>query len=368
MSEASAAVPPELTVVVPCYNECPNVPVLAGRLRAALTGIRWEAVFVDDNSPDGTADAVRALAVRDPRIRCIRRVGRRGLASAVTEGVLSSSATYVAVIDGDLQHDETRLPVMLQRLRQNDADMVVASRYVDGGDSSGLANSYRQSLSSLGTRFAQAVLPVTVSDPMSGFFMLRREIYDRTATHLSNQGFKILVDLILSAPKGLRVVDIPARFGARVAGESKLDGMVMLQFLALLLQKLSGGWIPLYFVGFCLVGGFGVLVQLGVSLVGRHAGLDFSQAQTIGTFVAMVGNFELNNSLTYSDRRLKGVRMWQGLGLFILVCSLGAVANIGIARALYAQNEGWSVAGIVGAAVGVVWNYAVSATLVWRSR
>jgi len=358
----------ELTVVVPCYNERPNVPVLVERLRAALSGIAWEAVFVDDNSPDGTADVVRGIATHDARIRCIRRVGRRGLASAVTEGALSSSARFVAVIDGDLQHDETRLPAMLALLRRGDTDLVVASRYVDGGDSSGLASSYRQGLSNLGTLVSRAVLPVPLTDPMSGFFMLRREVYDQAAPRLANQGFKILVDLVLSVPGKIRVAEVPARFGARLAGESKLDNMVLLEFLGLLLQKLTGGLIPLNFVGFCLVGAFGVLVQYVVLLVGRRAGLDFSQAQTVGTIIAMATNFQLNNSLTYRYRRLRGAKLFQGWIIFMLVCGLGAVANIGIARALYAENSGWNAAGVVGAAVGAVWNYAVSATLVWRSR
>jgi dolichol-phosphate mannosyltransferase len=203
---------------------------------------------------------------------------------------------------------------------------------------------------------------------MSGFFMLRREIYDQAAPHLTNQGFKILVDLILSAPKGLRVVEIPAKFSARAAGESKLDGMVMVQFLGLLLQKLSRGLVPLYFVGFCLVGAFGVLVQLAVSFACSRAGLDFAASEVAGTLVAMVANFQLNNTLTYRDRQLRGAALWRGLILFVLVCGLGAFANIGIGRALYADHSGWSLATIAGAAVGAVWNYAVSATLVWRRK
>lgn len=359
----------ELTVVVPCYNERANAPVMVERLRAALRGIAWEAVFVDDNSPDGTADVVRGIAAADTRIRCIRRVGRRGLASAVTEGVMSSSAPFVAVIDGDLQHDETRLPVMLAQLRTGAADLVVASRYLDGGDSGGLANAYRQGLSSLGTSFAQAVLPVKLSDPMSGFFMVRRAVYDLAAPRLSNQGFKILVDLVMSAPKGLRVLDIPAQFNARVAGESKLDAMVMVQFLVLLVEKLTGGLVPVYFIAFCIVGAFGVLVQYAVSRGAAHFfGLEFGHAQTIGTVTAMVANFLLNNSLTYRHRRLKGAAVWRGLVLFMLVCGLGAVANVGIGRALYADHAGWTISAIVGAAVGAVWNYAVSSTLVWRRK
>ena len=356
-----------LTVVVPCYNERANVAPMVAALDAALAGLAWEVVFVDDDSPDGTAAAAREIARHDPRVRCIRRIGRRGLSSAVIEGALSSSADYIAVIDGDLQHDETRLPLMLQALA-NGADMAVGSRHVEGGDSSGLSSPLRVKLSETGIRVAQMVTKTSITDPMSGFFLLPRPLFEQLAARLTGQGFKILLDLILAAPSRLTIAEIPYKFRPRIAGESKLDVLVLAQFAGLLIDKLLGGAVPLRFISFALVGGFGVLVNLLVLQLARSTGLDFATSQTIGTIIAMVANFQLNNQLTYRAQRLKGRRVWRGLVLFLAVCGLGAIANVGIARALYAENGSSLFSGAAGAAIGVVWNYAVSATLVWRVR
>jgi dolichol-phosphate mannosyltransferase len=365
----SARGAPTLTVVVPCYNERPNVAPLIARLDAALYGIAWEVVYVDDDSPDGTAAEVRRIARTDRRVRCIRRIGRRGLASAVIEGALSSSAQYVAVIDGDLQHDETKLPEMLAALRNGQHDVAVGSRHVAGADDAGLANRWRHMLSNGGIRLAQFVLPVRLTDPMSGFFMLPRPLFETLAARLTGQGFKILLDLTLSSPAPLRLVEIPFVFHERVAGESKLDALVLTQFAGLLLDKLFGGLMPLRFISFALVGALGVLVHLTIltSMV-KFAGLRFETAQAIATVVAIVFNFQLNNDITYRDQRLRGSRLWRGLVVFLLVCGVGAVANIGIANTLYETHTQWTIAGAIGAVIGVVWNYAVSATLVWRAR
>jgi len=360
---------PTLSVIIPCYNERPNVAPMIARLDTALAGIGWEAIYVDDDSPDGTAAEVRRIAQTDPRVRCIRRIGRRGLASAVIEGALSSSAAYVAVIDGDLQHDETRLPVMLRALRGGTYDIAVASRHVEGGDSTGLANRWRHALSDGGSTLARMFLPTPLSDPMSGFFMLPRPLFEELARHLTGQGFKILLDLVLSAPAPLRVVEVPAQFRARVEGKSKLDILVLTQFAGLLIDKVVGGLVPLRFISFALVGALGVLVNLVVLAVLRQVtGLAFEVEVAVATVVAMVFNFELNNAVTYRDQRLRGPRLWRGLLLFMLVCGVGAVANIGIAQTLFAQHMRWTIAGGIGAVIGVVWNYAVSATLVWRTR
>jgi dolichol-phosphate mannosyltransferase len=368
---------PELSVVVPCYNERPNVAPMIAKLDAALTGIAWEVIYVDDNSPDGTTQEVRRIARADSRVRCIRRIGRRGLASAVIEGALSSSADYVAVIDGDLQHDETRLPAMLAALRsgnpqgnaQGNPQLVVASRHVEGGDTQGLGNKWRHVLSDGGIKLAQTFLPVRLNDPMSGFFMMPRPLFEELARNLNGQGFKILLDLVLSSPAPLRVLEIPARFRERLAGESKLDALVMMQFAGLLLDKVFGGLLPLRFFSFALVGVLGVIAHLFVLGLLRHfTHLGFELEQTIATGVAMVFNFQLNNAITYRDQRLRGPRLWRGLLLFMVVCGFGAIANVGIAQVLYEQHTAWTIAGAVGAMIGVVWNYAVSATLVWRAR
>ena len=249
---------PTVTVVVPCYNERPNVAPLIARLDAALTGIDWEVVYVDDNSPDGTAAEVRRIAQIDPRVRCIRRIGRRGLSSAVIEGALSSSAQFVAVMDGDLQHDETRLPEMLAALQTGDYDLAVGSRHVAGGDNAGLSGRWRHMLSDGGIRLAQFFLPIRLNDPMSGFFMLPRALFEQLAANLTGQGFKILLDLTLSSPAPLRVAEIPFVFREREAGESKLDALVLAQFAGLLLDKVFGGLLPLRFISFALVGAIGV--------------------------------------------------------------------------------------------------------------
>jgi len=359
----------DLTVVVPCYNERPNVAPLVAALDAALIGIAWEVVFVDDDSPDGTAAEARRLGRLDGRVRCIRRVGRRGLSSAVIEGALASSALFVAVMDGDLQHDETRLPVMLEALRSGQYDLAVASRHVAGGDAAGLASRWRHMLSDTGARLAQRFLPVKLSDPMSGFFMLPRALFEQLAPALTAQGFKILLDLVLSAEAPLRVIEVPAEFRKRLAGESKLDVLVLTQFAGLLVDKALGGLLPLRFVSFAAVGLLGVVVNLLVLIAGRdELGLSFGMAQLAGTLVAMVFNFQLNNQITYRDQRLRGPRLWRGLLLFLVVCGIGAAANVGIARVLYQAHTYWTLAGGIGAVIGVVWNYAVSATLVWRAR
>ena len=361
---------PTLSVVVPCYNERLNVVPLIQKLDAALAGIAWEVIFVDDNSPDGTSGEVRRAAASDPRVRCIRRIGRRGLASAVIEGALSSSARFIAVMDGDLQHDETRLPDMLAALHSGDFDLAVGSRHVEGGDNAGLSSRWRHTLSDGGIRLAQAFLPVRLSDPMSGFFMLGRETFEALAPHLTGQGFKILLDLVMSAPGPLRVQEVPCQFHPRLAGESKLDVLVLVQFAGLLLDKIFDGFLPLRFLSFCFVGLLGVLVHLAVLTLARlTADVDFETAQIAGTIVSMVFNFQLNNQITYRDQRLRGPRLWRGLLLFMVVCGIGAIANVGIARTLYESHANWwTLAGATGAIIGVVWNYAVSATLVWRAR
>ncbi len=360
---------PMLTVVVPCYNERPNVAPLIARLDAALFGIAWEVVYVDDNSPDGTTAEVRRIAQTDPRVRCIRRIGRRGLASAVIEGVLSSSAQYVAVIDGDLQHDETKLPEMLSALQSGEYDLAVGSRHAEGGGNIGLASRWRHVLSDGGIKLAQLFLPVRLSDPMSGFFMLPRPLFESLAANLTGQGFKILLDLALSSPAPLRVMEIPYQFNERIAGESKLDALVLMQFAGLLIDKVFGGLLPLRFISFALVGALGVLVHLLVLAVAlKAAGMQFEAAQALATVFAMAFNFQLNNEVTYRDQRLRGPRLWRGLLVFMLVCGFGAIANIGIAKTLHDTHTSWTIAGAIGAVIGVVWNYAVSATLVWRAR
>jgi len=366
LAPASEAGALELTVVVPTFKERDNVTPLVERLEAALSGIAWEVVFVDDDSPDGTAVRAKEIAVRNPRVRCIRRITRRGLAGACIEGILSSAARFVAVIDADMQHDEKLLPRMLEILSKGEQDMVVGSRYIAGGSANSFS-SRRSTISRLATRLAQRLMGVSLSDPMSGFFMMHRTSFDSLASKLSTQGFKILLDIVITARGTLRIVEEPYVFGARIHGESKLDAQVGLDFLGLLLAKMTGGAVTPRLLSFLLVGASGIVVHLVALRVAlAFLGHGFAIAQTTATLIAMTSNFLLNNALTYRDKRLSGLAMLNGLLGFYAVSSVGALAGVSIASWLYASGSVWWIAGIAGALVGVVWNYALSNLLVWR--
>jgi dolichol-phosphate mannosyltransferase len=359
---------PELSVVVPTFNERDNVTVLYRRLEATLAGIAWEVVFVDDNSPDGTWDVVRALARRDSRVRCVRRIGRRGLSGACIEGILASSAPYAAVIDADLQHDETQLPKMLSLLKSGQAELVVGSRYIEGYKNEGF-NKQRAGASALATEVAKQVLRVEIADPMSGFFMIRTDRFEQLAPQLSVHGFKILLDIVATAHGTLRAVEIPYTFGARQHGESKLDSMVALDFLGLVLAKLTNDAVSLRFLLFATVGGIGLVVHLTTMFIALELfKAPFAEAQASGALVAMTSNFILNNFLTYRDQRLKGFAILRGLIAFYIVCSVGLFANVGVAFSVYDQEPIWWLAGMAGALMGVVWNYAMSGLFVWRKK
>jgi dolichol-phosphate mannosyltransferase len=359
---------PVLSVVVPTFNERDNVTTLYRKLDATLKSIAWEVVFVDDNSPDETWDVVRGLARRDSRVRCIRRIGRRGLSGACIEGILASSAPFAAVMDADLQHDETQLPKMLSLLQSGEAELVIGSRYIEGGSADSFDRK-RAGASALATEVAKRVLGVRVADPMSGFFMIRRDRFEGLAPELSTQGFKILLDVIATAHGELRTAEVPYTFGSRLHGESKLDSMVALDFLGLVLAKFTNDVVSLRFLMFAMVGGTGLFVHLGTLFVALQV-LDFpfAEAQAAGAFVAMTSNFILNNFLTYRDQRLKGFAILRGLLAFYLVCSVGLFANVGVAFSVYDQEPIWWLAGAAGALMGVVWNYAMSGLFVWRKR
>jgi dolichol-phosphate mannosyltransferase len=356
----------DLAIVLPTFNESGNVGPMVDRLEKALKGIPYEVIFVDDDSPDGTADMVRRLAERHDNLRVLQRIGRRGLASACIEGIMAAAAPFVAVIDADMQHDETVLPEMLRRMREENLDLVVGSRNIAGG-SMGEFASWRVKLSQLGRRLSLMGAEHELSDPMSGFFMVRVATFERFAHRLSGIGFKILLDIVLSAGPGLRVAEVPYRFRQREHGESKLDVLVGLEYFELLVDKHLGDFLNVRIVLFGMVGALGVGVQLLiVSALLRIVGLSFPTGQTIATIVVMILNYVLNNSVTYRDRRLRGWRFWGGLLTFCLACGLGVAANVAIANEAYRHGVRWVLASMIGLLFSAVWNYGVTSMTTWR--
>jgi len=356
----------DLAIVLPTFNERGNVGPLVERLEKALAGIRYEVIFVDDDSPDGTADAVRRVAEQHDNVRVLHRIGRRGLSSACIEGILAASAPYVAVMDADLQHDESILPEMLRRMREENLDLVVGSRNIAGG-SMGQFAAWRVKLSQLGKRLSLMGAEHPLSDPMSGFFMVRFAAFERFAHRLSAIGFKILLDVVLSAGPGLRIGEVAYRFRQREHGESKLDIMVGLEYFELLVDKHFGDLVNVRFVLFGMVGALGVGVHLLIlRALLRVGGLSFAKGQAITTVIVMILNYVLNNSVTYRDRRLRGWKFWGGLLTFCLACGLGVVANVAISNEAFHRGVPWVLAAFTGLLFSAIWNYGVTSVTTWR--
>ena len=356
----------DLSIVVPTFNERGNVERLIAALEVALQGIAWQVIFVDDDSPDGTAAAVKAIAATDSRVQCLHRVGRRGLAGAVIEGAMASAAPFVAVIDGDMQHDETLLPAMFAALRADRADLVIGSRFLQADGLDKGLSAIRQMGSRVAAWLGRKALRAEVSDPVSGFFMIRRTLVEQVAQKLSTDGFKVLFDIIASQATPPRILELSYAFREREVGESKLDSRVVVEYAGLVLGKLTNDLLSVRTVLFGLVGASGILVHLSVLYLLELGGHNsFAQAQIIAALVAMTSNYFINNALTYRDRRHKGWRLLSGYLQFCLVCSVGLAANFAVADLVRTYVPGWIAAGTAGAAVGAIWNYVISTITVW---
>ena len=357
----------ELAVIVPTLNEKDNVEVLLQRLKIALGDVTWEVIFVDDDSKDGTTELIQKIASRDPQVRCLHRIGRRGLSSACIEGMLATSAPFLAVIDADLQHDKTLLPKMLERLKAGSSEVVIASRFTEGG---GIGNwsAKRTMISQTAAWLSRLVVKSDLTDPMSGFFMLRRETFREAVRNMSGRGYKILLDMFASMGRPVTFEELPYQFKERNAGESKLGALVIWEYLLLLADKLFGGWLPVRFAMFVFVGGLGILVHLLILGLGIEVlGIPFIPSQISAIAVAMTSNFFLNNLFTYRDFRVTGVGIIRGLISFYFACGVGGLVNFAFATFVFEQGVAWWIAGILGAAIGSVWNFAITSTYTWNA-
>jgi dolichol-phosphate mannosyltransferase len=355
------------SIIIPAYNERDNIPLVVDLLEKLLPSDNWEIVFVDDDSKDGSREVLMRLSRENPRVRLIRRIGRRGLASACLEGMASSSADVFAVMDCDLQHDETILPAMLRAFEEDPKlELAVGSRYTGQAGGTGEWSKSRVFVSRFATRLGSVIRKTELTDPMSGFFAIRRELFEETVRQMTGKGFKILLDIVLSAGRPLRVREFPYEFRTRQHGESKLDIVVAFEYLYLLADKIFGRFVPVRFVLYVLAGLSGLLLHLAaLGLLHRLAEFPFVTSQIAATLAAMVSNFLVNNSITFRQQRLKGGLLVPGLLAYMLICGIGAVVNVQSAEYLFEKNIPWWFAGAAGALVGAVWNYAVSTQIVW---
>jgi dolichol-phosphate mannosyltransferase len=356
-----------LSIIVPTLNESENIELLVGKVRDALGTEDWEIIFVDDDSTDGTANRIALLARSDQRIRLIHRIGRRGLASACIEGCLSSTAPYLAIMDADLQHNEALLQKMLEELKADkELGIVIGSRFTEGG---GTGDWHRQrlALTNFASRVSSVALHHDIADPMSGFFMMRRDIFVRAAHDLSGLGFKILLDILAVHRSDIAIKELPYEFRNRHSGDSKLSVMVMLEHLTLLADKTIGRFIPIRFLMFLSVGAIGLMIHLALLGMLNYSDLmGFKLSQVLSSLVAMIFNFLMNNSFTYKDYKLRGRDFVKGLLIFVVLCGVGLLLNLVVAYELYDYSQLWLTSGLAGAVIGALWNYTTNSSLNWK--
>jgi dolichol-phosphate mannosyltransferase len=364
-SSAALQAVPAVSVVICTLNEHEAIGPVLRELDAHLRHIDYEAIVVDDSDDERTAQAVAAYAAGNPAVRLLRRRGGRGLASAAIAGWDSAHGRCLAIMDGDGQHDPALIARMLRCMHDSEAEVVVASRYLDAGDS-GLGR-WRHALSRVGVRLSQALLGLGVADPMSGCFLMRRAWYRQVRPQLSGVGFKILVDVLASGRRRPYTMQVPTQLRRRRGGASKLDARVAAELAALLLEKRTRGWLPAQMSLFFAVGlsGMGVhLLSLGALLA---LGVAFWLAQLLAICAAMGWNFLCNNHLTFRDRRLSGMCLLRGMAMFYAACFGGAILSELIGSGLHALQVPWWGAGVAGALAAGGWNYYVAGRIAWRS-
>ena len=361
---------PNLSVVIPTYNERENISKIHEKLRNTLKGMKYEIIFVDDNSPDGTSDKVKAFMKKSPNVHLIHRIGRRGLSGAIIEGIFASNAELVGVIHCDLQHDESKLLEMLELFKRNASlDLVIGSRFTEDGEiASDAFSKFREVGSKTVTFLIKKILNINSTDPLSGFFMVKKNSFLKHSKNLQTQGFKILADFLALSGKSLEVKEVGYKFKNRIEGESKMSLLTALELISLVFSQILGGKISIRFILFCMVGVSGVFVQLmttGLLMVLTNS---FPTSQTVGIILAMTTNYFLNNYITFQERRLASLDLFRGLLSFYLICSLGAFANIAVSSYIFGLSSNWLVSSFLGAVFGAVWNFTLSSNFTWKSK
>ena len=361
---------PSLSIVIPTYNEKDNISKILEKLKNALKGITHEIIFVDDNSPDGTSKEIKFFMKKSSNIRLVHRIGRRGLSGAVIEGFFAANSELVAVMDCDLQHDETKLSDMMDLFSKSTSlDIVIASRFIEGGEISGIAFSKYRKLGSMITTFlVKRLLKINSSDPLSGFFMAKKATFLRSADKLQTQGFKILADFLATEGKKIEIKELGYKFKNRIAGESKMSILTALELIGLVLSQIFQGKVSIRFILFCMVGLSGIFVQLLITGASMFFINQFPTSQTLGIIAAMTSNYFLNNSITFKERKLVSFELIRGLFSFYLICSLGAFTNVAIASYIFDFSSNWLISSFIGAVFGAIWNFTLTSIFTWKSK
>jgi dolichol-phosphate mannosyltransferase len=354
-----------LSLVIPTYREHDNITSLVEQVHSALSGIDYEILFVDDNSRDCSAELVQTLSHQYP-VRMLVRTDKRGLASAVVDGIGYAGSDIVCVMDADLQHPPEMVPALFEAIRGG-ADIAIASRYVPGGGCEGWGL-LRKVISRGAIFIAHLLLPTirTVKDPMSGFFMLRREVV--AGRYLKPTGYKILLELLIEG-RYEKAVEVPFSFRLRHKGASKLNARQQVEYLKHVFSLMQRKGEFARFIKFCLVGASGVGVNMGLLWVlTEFAGLYYLVSAAISIETSIITNFLLNDYFTFHDRRLYGTSqfLWRLLK-FNAVSLAGLGLNMGVLWLLTSvAGIYYLVSNLCGIAVATMWNYLVNHFWTWK--
>ncbi|KJL32111.1 glycosyltransferase [Microbacterium azadirachtae] len=337
---------PGATVIIPTFNERDNIAALISRVSAALSDRDGEILFVDDSSDD-TPEVIRTLAASAPMpVRLLHRdKPEGGLGGAVVEGIRSASYDVCIVMDGDLQHPPELLPDMIDRYEDGDADVVVASRYIGGGDNGGLAGAMRVGVSRGATLLTKAMFPIRLSgasDPMTGYFLVDRTRVDPDA--LRPNGFKILLEILVRSD--VRIAEVPMEFGERLHGHSKASFVQGMQFLKHL-ARLRFGKMSL----FAIIGAVGALANLVIMWALTHLGMEYVWAAIIAAEVTIVGNFILQERYVFNDMRGDAQGIAVRFAQSFTFNNVEAAVRIPI---LALMVESWHISSILAAAISLV--------------
>ena len=354
-----------ISIIIPTYNERDNIIPLVERIDHALSNYDYEIVFVDDNSGDGTAETAMALSSKYP-VKVVVRRNKRGLASAVVDGIQHATGQFLGVMDADLQHPPEVIPDLLRKISSG-VDIAIASRYVKGGGCQGWGVT-RKILSKGAIVLAHLLLPSTrpVKDPMSGFFMFNRQVVANA--HLSPTGFKILLEILLEG-KFQTIAEVPYTFRIRSGGESKLNARQQVDYLKHVYSLMKRKGELWRFLKFCVVGLSGVLVNMGLLwLLTELAGLFYLLSAAISIETSIISNFIFNNYFTFRDRRSPGVKSFLNrLVKFNLVSLAGLGINMGV---LWLLTEVFGLyyllSNLCGIVVATLWNYLVNTWWTWK--
>ena len=359
-----------VSIVMPSYNERENIEPLISELaiQDQICHFAFRVIVVDDDSPDGTAEHIKQIDWRYQfRVDCIHRIGRNGLSSAVVEGALLADSEWIAVMDCDGQHDPLDLREMYLLATTRQLDLVIGSRFLETEELD-THRGLRAVISKAGNSIGRLVCGLPLTDPLTGFFLIKRDLFLAAIPNIGRSGFKILLDILMFYRSAeLKIAEKQINFRVRRTGDSKLSAEVIGGFLTQTAKLMTSRFIPTQIITYSIVGSVGVFVHLTVQSIFLAAGANFTMAHAIGTLIAMAGNFFLNNRLTFQRHALRGLALASGLLRYAACCSLGAMANIGVAALLNSNTDNpWVLSALCGVLTGTLFNYMAAKTFVWR--